>query len=147
VHNLYTAKRSELGLDGDGSSEWSRRQETNLTTLLLGKEAPQEDSRNAASSEEQKQPEVSLPLIFRYWNLAAVGLDAGQEEGVKELREAFIEQIGGLGQDPSDPAYYQRWQKAQHWVEEQLLPTLGSQTMMRYRSQEEDLRVQMGFNP
>jgi hypothetical protein len=64
-------------------------------------------SRNSSQS-----PPV-LPLVFQNVDLHALNLNNQQVQAINDLRQSFVDAIGGLNQDPQDPAYLDRWQKAQ----------------------------------
>jgi hypothetical protein len=65
---------------------------------------PRQDSPDAV---------VLMPLVFQEVDLAALELDAGQSQAIEDLRRRFVEDIGGPNQDPTDPAYRERWQRSQ----------------------------------
>jgi len=64
-------------------------------------------SRNSSQS-----PSV-LPLVFQNVDLHALNLNNQQVQAINDLRQSFVDAIGGLNQDPQDQAYLDRWQKAQ----------------------------------
>src|SRR5262249_55967483 len=53
-----------------------------------------------------------LPLVFHTDAIASLKLNSDQREEIDELGRQFVQEIGGMSQDPSDPAYLARWQKA-----------------------------------
>jgi hypothetical protein len=73
-----------------------RREEAALIASLLG-----------------PAPGVSMPLVFQDVDLAALRLDPGQRQAIEDLRQRFVEDIGGPNQDATDPAYRERWQQSQ----------------------------------
>jgi hypothetical protein len=100
-----------------------RRQEASLIEALLGPEAgaagrPAETAAEApaaSGSPRQNPPDavVSMPLVFQDVDLAALNLDSGQRQAIEELRQRFVEELGGPNQDPTAPAYRERWQQSQ----------------------------------
>ena len=72
-----------------------------------------------------------LPLVFQREAIATLELDPDQQEAIAGLREHFIEEVGGLSQDPNDPAYLARWQKAQRSADARLTAEIGRPGVMR----------------
>ena len=75
---------------------------------------------------------ASLPMVFQTEALRSSKLSQEQQEAVDELRKQFIEEIGGLSQDPSDPAYLARWQKARPKADGMLAGVIGQRALMRF---------------
>jgi hypothetical protein len=46
---------------------------------------------------------------------------------INALRSQFVEKVGGYNQDPSDPKYGARWEKARQLADEQLRTQLGEE--------------------
>ena len=102
-----------------------RSQETCLLAALLGPQAgdargPAETaaehpaaSRPLRQDSSQAGAVVSMPLVFQDVDVAALSLDSGQRQAIEDLRQRFVERLGGPNQDPAEPAYQQRWQQAQ----------------------------------
>jgi len=55
---------------------------------------------------------IPMPLVFQNINPAAMDLTADQLQVITSVRQSFLDEIGGTNQDPNDPAYLDRWQKA-----------------------------------
>lgn len=84
---------------------------------------------------------VSMPLAFQIgdagtppattsqpsWEQNSAPLTDSQREAVELSRKEFIDAIGGDKQDPNDPEYLRRWQKAQWVAEEKLRAQLGDE--------------------
>jgi hypothetical protein len=68
---------------------------------------------------------VVYPLVFQEANLAALNLNAQQLQAINDLRQTFVDEIGGLNQNPDDPDYLQRWLKAQADVDNLARGLLG----------------------
>lgn len=72
-----------------------------------------------------------LPLIFR--NVTnALELSEQQLDTLAELQQKFAEDLGGIDQDPSDPAYRQKWQVAQQTSDDLLMALLGGEFYLNY---------------
>jgi hypothetical protein len=54
-----------------------------------------------------------LPLVFQNVDLHALNLNNQQVQAINDLRQSFVDAVGGLNQDPQDQAYLDRWQAAQ----------------------------------
>lgn len=46
---------------------------------------------------------------------------------INQIRQEFVSQIGGTNQNPSDPAYYQRWSKAQRLADDRMRSLMGAE--------------------
>lgn len=55
---------------------------------------------------------VALPLVWQDPS-PDVSWSNEQIEAFRSLWDKFVEDVGGAGQDPSDPAYQERWNEAQ----------------------------------
>ena len=66
-----------------------------------------------------------MPLVLQPVDLAALNLNEQQMQVVQELRQEFLDEIGGANQDPADPAYRERWLKAQPEMDDNLRGMLG----------------------
>jgi hypothetical protein len=98
-------------------------EEASLSGAVLGPEAgvapgPVETAAEAPAASRslrQNSPDavVAMPLVFQGVDLAALELDSGQSQAIEDLRQRFVEEIGGPNQDPTDAAYRERWQQSQ----------------------------------
>lgn len=68
---------------------------------------------------------ISLPLVFHEVDPSVLTLNPQQAQVVNDLRQKFVEQVGGANQDPNDPAYSERWQTSQPEVDLDLWSLLG----------------------
>jgi hypothetical protein len=59
-----------------------------------------------------------LPLALQPLDLAALNLDDQQIKTIDDMRQRFMEKIGGADQNPKDPAYLERWNQAQSEADE-----------------------------
>jgi hypothetical protein len=71
-----------------------------------------------------------MPFVFRTQALASLQLDDDQRAAICELQRQFTEEIGGPNQDPSDPAYLERWRRAQPKIDELLVGVIGRRTLI-----------------
>ena len=94
-------------------------------------------SAGADSSAPDEHP-VSLPLVFQPVDSAALNLDGDQQAVIDQLRQNFMTQIGGTNQDPADPAYLARWQKAQPAMDSMLRGLLGTEVFSKFQQAAEN---------
>ena len=73
---------------------------------------------------------IATPLALQNVDPAALKLTGEQAETLAEIQEHFIAAIGGPNQDPNDPAYRKRWQKAQPECDDMLRGMLGTQVWL-----------------
>ena len=83
-----------------------------------------------ASAPETAEPPVRIPLVMQTQALATLKLNDEQKEELEQLAQQFIQDVGGLNQDPNDPAYLSKWQKAQPKFDELIVRTIGSQALV-----------------
>lgn len=76
---------------------------------------------------------VSLPLVFHEIDPSLVNLNPQQAQALSDLRQKFIQDVGGLNQDPNDPAYSQRWQASQPQADLDLCGMLGINSFQSYQ--------------
>ena len=60
----------------------------------------------------------------------SLNLNETQLAKLDALRQNFVDAIGGPNQNPSDPAYLQRWQTAQQMSDQQFILDFGTQAFM-----------------
>jgi hypothetical protein len=84
-------------------------------------------------SRNNSQNTPVLPLVFQNVDPSTLNLNNQQIQTVNELRQSFVDEIGGLNQDPSDSAYLDRWQKAQPQIDGMLLSMLGITVWENYQ--------------
>jgi hypothetical protein len=75
---------------------------------------------------------ISVPVVLTDVDLASLHFDASRIQVIDSLRQRFIEELGGPGQDPSDPAYRERWQKAQPEIDGMLKGMIGINAYQEY---------------
>jgi hypothetical protein len=134
VGNVYSAKRRQLGLDGTKTGPWSRQEEEHLVAFLLGDAAPSVAvAQQPADNNEPQASPAEVPLVFQAVDFAALNLNQGQINAIEDIRERFVSEIGGTNQDPSDPAYRERWVKAQPEMDNLLEGMIGSTAFQNYQ--------------
>ena len=128
--NSEQALRKEL-------QQLSAEQNAQLAELLGSNSdsAPKPEELTAASTTKPAprfHAAPQMPLVLQNVDLAALGLNADQMQVVEDLRQSFSDQVGGPDQDPNDPAYLERWQKAQPETDRQLSGMLGVKVFENY---------------
>jgi len=97
------------------------------STQFAASSAP---ARNLRARSPDSVP--SVPLVLQNVDLSSLKLNASELQTVDDLRQKFLQQVGST-QDPDDPAYRERWLKAQHECDDLLRGMLGTQTYMDYQ--------------
>jgi hypothetical protein len=115
-----------------------RDEELQLIKELLDPQDPRRDkgTRSIASMREQwhqMHDAISVPLVLQEVDLASLNLDEDRMKLISRLREGFVEEIGGYNQDPNDPEYRKRWQKAQAKSDELFRGMIGIQAYHEYQ--------------
>ena len=75
---------------------------------------------------------ASLPLVFQPVDQVALNLNGSQQQAVNNLRQDFINSVGGSSQNPTDPAYQQTWQQAQSQSDAMTEVQVGYNAYMQY---------------
>jgi len=140
AERAFFAKRAELNVDGTASGPWSAQAQIQLVAYLLGQSPTQEvaaDTAPTSPAAHRRRPSpvqtVSMPIVMQNVDLAALGLNNGQQQVIAEVRQNFLEQVGDTNQNPKDPVFLARWQQAQIEADTRLQATLGYQVYMRYQ--------------
>lgn len=68
---------------------------------------------------------VPVPLVLQNIDLSALNPTPEQLQVINDVRQSFMKDIGGTSQDPNDPAYLQRWQKALPAADDTIRGMLG----------------------
>lgn len=130
---VATRRALEKGL------EKLRDEEASLVANLLGTQPASTEVVVAApppSREVRRNPgtqEISVPLAFQEVDPAALKLDSSQVWAISNLRQRFVDQVGGPNQDPNDPAYCERWQKAQPELDDMMRGMIGVNAFQDYQ--------------
>lgn len=83
-------------------------------------------------SRSQERPPV-LPLVFQEIDLNQLHLNADQLQAIEDLRQRFLDEIGGLHQDTNDPAYGERWNRSQPQLDDDLRGMIGVAAFQNYQ--------------
>ena len=151
VDGLYAPRRNQLAQSpaAEPQLEALNREEASVLAALLGPalvSTQTAGNTNVAPARAQRQSSLdaalsarapTAPLVFQDVNPSALNLTSGQQEVISRLRQQFIDQIGGTNQDPNDPDYLARWQKAQRLMDDTLRGSLGIKFFVNYRQQAE----------
>ncbi len=144
VRALYSGKRRELQeryrTNGAQTpeAEWGlqclRNDEASLLWALLAAPVTPDTGGSSETGVPARVADalVSVPLVWRQVDLSALGLNASQFQAIADLRERFIGEIGGANQDPNDPAYRERWIKAQPQTDRLLQGVIGLRAYQNY---------------
>ena len=146
---LYAPRRETLeqragGLAGDAApAPLGARQTAELDLRRLATEQeslvsalladPSEFVPAASSPARAANRPVTMPLAFQEIDPELFSLSDHQVALIKSLRERFLQQVGGDGQDPNDPAYRRRWQESQPESDELLSGMLGVNAYQNYQ--------------
>jgi len=90
-------------------------------------------SANPAPEPESSVAPVALPMVFQGVDLTAMNLDSNQIQVINDVRQSFMNDIGGPDQNPNDPAYLARWQQAQPQADALLRDYLGTTVFQNYQ--------------
>lgn len=85
----------------------------------------------------QTQP-ILMPLVFQEVDLSKLGLGDEQVAAIADLRERFLDDVGGLGQNPNDPVYLQKWLKSQPEIDSDLRAMIGVTAFQNYQIEAAD---------
>jgi hypothetical protein len=88
-----------------------------------GTTPPSNRHRVRVSSVEQTPPRY--PLVMMELPADTLNAQPGVAAAMGRLREKFIAEVGGTGQNPADPAYQARWTQSVSSIEEQLRAAVG----------------------
>jgi hypothetical protein len=126
VANLFAQQRQGLS-NSPASGRWSPAEEARFLAVLFSEAVRQTVSGGSA---EAVAAPVRLPLILQTQALASLKLSDEQRDELSQLTQQFIQEIGGTNQDPNDPAYLARWQKARPKFDEMIVRTIGRRELV-----------------
>jgi hypothetical protein len=134
----WTNQLATVGADTELKSALQQipDEETAMINDLLGlPPAPGQPPAEMAAWNRQPRPEppIVLPLAMQEVDVSGLALSDDQKQAIANVRQEFLEQIGGASQNPDDPAYLQRWQNAQPAADNLLLGFLGNQAYTEYQ--------------
>lgn len=120
-------------------------QEASLIASLLGTQPPASravaDTARVPRIHVESQAErilnqpASTPLALQSVDPGTMNLTDTQMQTLSDIRQNFLNEIGGTNQDPNDPAYRNRWQTAQREADDMLVGMLGMKFVQSYRAQ------------
>jgi len=84
-------------------------------------------------SPNRSQQRPVLPLVFQEVDLTQLNLNPDQLEAIEDLRQRFLDEIGGLHQDPKDPRYRERWNQSQPQIDDDLRGMIGFAAFQNYQ--------------
>jgi hypothetical protein len=140
AERAFSFQRRKFNLDGSKPGPWSINRQMRLVAFFLGRASAADLADEPAEQPAAEGQGVSpvYPLAFQEVNPDAMGLTQDEKQAfqnaVTGVRQQFINQIGGTNQDPADPAYLARWQKAQSQMDSVLRARLGGKIFMAYAS-------------
>ena len=109
-------------------------QSAEIDHLLGSTSLPVQATSNATTTSAPAQSDpVLMPLVFQNVDLTPLNLNEDQKQAIDVMRQQFIDKIGGLNQDPNDPAYLERWQKAQPEIDDMMQGMLGMTAFENYQ--------------
>jgi hypothetical protein len=126
-HQLKQDQKSGL----DATLQELNNDESALIASLLGTQPAAGDvatdapPRSRSLRSRMKETPIAMPVAFQDPNLAGLKLNESQLQAIAEMRKSFLDQVGGPNQDTNDPAYRERWQKAQPIINDELEAVLG----------------------
>lgn len=155
---FYAPQRKQLqharaGQDLESALQELNKQEVAFIDALLGAQPRASrvvaDATNAPIIHAESRVErdlkrpVALPLALQLMDSGETNLTDTQMLALKQIRQNFLDEIGGTNQDPNDPAYRQRWQVAQYNANEMLGALMGSRFVVNYQMQLQRQAYQM----
>ena len=99
---------------------------------FLGEPAPTQAVPAKQARPEQTRPPM-MPLVLENVDLAALNLNSKQMQVINNIRQTFMDEIGGANQDPNDPEYLKRWQQAQPEADSMVRGMLGNSFFLNYQ--------------
>lgn len=125
-----TQNQSQPGLET--ALQQLAAEKKSVIARLLGPDPNLATDDSIASAQNQADKNVVLPLVWQNVDLSNLNLEAGQMQAIAGLRQNFLDEIGGTNQDPNDPAYRERWQKAQSQIDDALAGMIGRKAYLGY---------------
>src|SRR5689334_7104097 len=102
---------------------------------LANQPVPSQFSPSIVTALRRQSPEQQavLPLVFQEVDVSKLNLNPDQLQAFEDLRQRFLDEIGGLHQDPNDPAYRERWNKSQPQLDDDLRGMIGFAAFQNYQ--------------
>lgn len=144
------ARELEGKISALGAVSWTNQISADDTKAALDSELQQIPAEEAAmindllgyqpvpakvANKRQPKPDrpIALPLAMQEIDPTVMNLNDGQKQVIAEIRQNFLEQVGGANQDPTDPAYLERWQRAQPAADAMMRGMLGTSFYQFYQ--------------
>lgn len=116
--------------------EQLKTEESALIASLLGTQSSEPSAGAIATGYRPRAANPpEMPLVFQDVDPAALHLTDAQVAIINGIKQDFLQQIGGMNQDPNDPAYRQKWMPAQRQADDMLKGMLGSTFVQNYELQ------------
>lgn len=143
---IYAPKREELTQKEPSQSLGHalgdlKRGEDAFIASLLGTQPPSDETAPTNTVVASQRPArgpaevpVKMPLVFQNVDPAAGGLDINALSAIATVRQRFLKEIGSQ-EDPNDPAYRERWKKAQADADSRLRGMIGMRAYQAYEYQ------------
>ena len=135
AQNGLTAQNSEFPMQSASGNEVAKMQ-TDTQSAEQPSDAPSQIQNVKQPPQLATTYVPSYPLVFQKVNLDALGLTADQKTAIQQVQQQFVNDIGGLNQDPNDPAYLAKWQTAQNNADDMLRNLLGFDGYLAYEQQQ-----------
>jgi hypothetical protein len=137
----------EITLESLGNEEAAT-----LAALLGSEPSPARTAVSAAAPSsigrrKGEAADVFLPLVFQPVDTGALKLNDRQAQAISEMQQWFTDQVGGLDQDPGDPAYRERWLKVQPQMNDMMRGMLGVNAFEEYQLAARASQQKAGDNP
>lgn len=118
----------------------SNRFRSAVSNDSVGEQSAQFQRSTATPSHRQssERPAV-LPLVFQEIDLSQLNLNPDQLQAIEDLRQRFLDEIGGLNQDTHDPGYRERWNSSQPVIDSDLRGMIGFAAFQNYQIEAETL--------
>jgi hypothetical protein len=92
-----------------------------------------QDAGGLLSASTGSSPTSREPVSRAATAVGQSSLTPSQAEAVQQLQRQFVEDIGGLNQNPSDPSYLKRWGTAQQDSDDSLRALMGWSAFSDYQ--------------
>jgi len=154
VDGVYTAKHDELEqqLNALQNASWSERLTNQQDLTIEMQKLPGEERAEiedllglkpqpvltvaSRRNQQPRQQPIALPMVMQNIDLSQLSFDDQQKQAFENVRQQFMGDIGGPNQDPNDPAYLARWQKAQSIADNMLEAMLGNDAYTKVQTAE-----------
>jgi hypothetical protein len=129
---------------GPPASDFGKTNAVNDSESPREIESPRSTTAQAPQSAEialrpgSKEQPILMPLVFQNVDLAQLNLNRDQLQAIEDLRHRFVDEIGGLEQDPTGPAYRDKWLRSQPEIDNDLRGMIGIAAFQDYQIEAAD---------